>query len=340
MNIIVTGGCGFVGSSICLYLKKEIKNLNIISVDNLSKIYSNYNQRKLKKKYIINKKINMGSIDNFKNLKFKADFIIDCSAEPSVEASKKNISKVIQSNLLSTFNVLEKAKKDGSKVIFLSSSRVYPIKLSYDKFSIYLKNKRHRFYNENESVLGAKTIYGFTKYSSEELIKEYMYSEKVEYIINRCGLISGPGQFGKVEQGLVSLWMWKHINKSKLSFIGHNGSGKQIRDVLFVEDLCALILKQIINFKKFRNNIFCVGGGKKNIIDLKKLTYLCEKISGNKVKISNIKKTSNYDIPYYVSSLKKIIKVSNWKPRKNLKNGLQEIYKWMINDKSKIKDFF
>ena len=340
MNILVTGGCGFVGSSICIYLKKKNRDLNILSVDNLSKIYSKYNQRKLKKNKINNKKINVGNINNFKNLKFKADFIIDCSAEPAVEASRRNVSKVIESNFLSTFNVLQKAKKDKSKVIFLSSSRVYPIKLSYNKFSNYLKTGKHKLYTENDSILGIKTIYGFTKLSSEELIKEYMYSNNIEYIINRCGLISGPRQFGKVEQGLVSLWMWRHINKSKLSFIGHNGSGKQIRDILFVEDLCNLILQQIKNFKKFKNNLFCIGGGKANIVNLKKLTYLCEKITGNKVKILKVKKTSIYDVPYYVTSLKKIIKLSGWKPKKNLKNGLEEIYKWMIENKSQIKNYF
>ena len=340
MNILVTGGCGFVGSSICTYLKKKNKNLNILSVDNLSKIYSKYNQRNLKKNKINNKIINMGNIKKFQNLKFKADFIIDCSAEPSVEASRKNISKVIESNFLSTLNVLEKAKRDKSKVIFLSSSRVYPIKLSYNKFKKYVKTGKHNLYNENDNVLGIKTIYGFSKLSSEELIKEYMYSNKIEYIINRCGLISGPGQFGKMEQGLVSLWMWKHINKKKIYFIGYNGSGKQIRDVLFVDDLCDLILKQIKNFKKFKNNLFCVGGGKKNAVDLKKLTYLCETISGNKIKVFKINKTSNYDIPYYVTSLKKILKISNWKPNKNLKSGLEETYRWMVENKTQIKNYF
>ena len=68
------------------------------------------------------------------------------------------------------------------------------------------------------------------------MIEEYEYSENIKYIINRCGLITGPGQYGKVEQGLVSLWMWRHINKIDLSYKGYNGKGIQVRDILFIED--------------------------------------------------------------------------------------------------------
>ena len=340
MNILVTGGCGFVGSSICLYLKNNIKKLNIISVDNLSKIYSKHNEKILKRKKIYNKKINVGKIKDLKNLKFNADFIIDCSANPAVEASKGNIAKFIESNFLSTQNILDKADKDKSKIIFLSSSRVYPIENSYQRFKKYQKTGKHSFFKENDNLLGPKSIYGFTKFSSEELIKEYAYSNNIKYIINRCGLITGPGQYGKVEQGLISLWMWRHINKSKVSFIGHGGNGKQIRDVLFIDDLCNLILNQIISFDKFKNNLFCIGGGKKNKIDLRKLTLLCEKISGNIVKIKRVKNTSNYDIPYYISSLNKINKFSGWKPRINLINGLEEIHRWMVKNKNEIKIFF
>ena len=74
------------------------------------------------------------------------------------------------------------------------------------------------------------------------LIEEYSYAFNLDYLIIRSGLITGPWQFGKVEQGLVSLWIIKHIFRQKLSYIGFNGTGKQIRDVLFIEDFCEFIL--------------------------------------------------------------------------------------------------
>ena len=225
MNIIITGCCGFVGSALCLFLKKNLKNSKILSIDNLSKNYSKFNQKILNKNKIKNKKIDLGNSNSFNKINFKADYIIDCSAEPAVEISKKKTVKVIESNFLSTVNILQKVKKDNSKLIFISSSRVYPITESYKKFKRYKKLRKHLPYKEESNFNDTKTIYGFTKYCSEHLIKEYNYSENTKFIINRCGLISGPGQYGKVEQGLVALWMWRHINKMNVSYLGHGGNG-------------------------------------------------------------------------------------------------------------------
>ena len=340
MKIIVTGGCGFVGSSLCLFLKKNIKNLQILSIDNLSKSYSKYNQKILLKNKIKNKNINLGKFNSLENLKFKADYIIDCSAEPAVEISKRKVVQVIESNFLSTLNILEKSREDNSKIIFVSSSRVYPIKISYEKFKKFKKYKKHFPYSEKADFSKQKSIYGFTKDSSEKLIEEYNLSNNIKYIINRCGLISGPGQYGKVEQGLVSLWMWRHLNKINVTYLGHGGKGEQLRDVLFIEDFCKLLLKQLKYFKLFENNIFCVGGGKANVINLKKLTEMCKTITNNKVKVFQKSKTSIYDIPYYVTSLKKIKKLCGWQPKVDLNKGLREIYNWMILNRHKIKDFF
>ena len=104
--------------------------------------------------------------------------------------------------------------------------------------------------NSYLSTEGPKSIYGFTKFRSEELIKEYSYLFKIKYIINRLGVISGPWQFGKQDQGFVSLWVWKHFNKKKMSYIGFGGKGNQIRDVIHIDDVSELIYKQIKLFKK------------------------------------------------------------------------------------------
>tara|TARA_B110000238_G_C15860921_1_gene325173 strand:- start:232 stop:603 length:372 start_codon:yes stop_codon:yes gene_type:complete len=95
--------------------------------------------------------------------------------------------------------------------------------------------------------------------------------------------------------GFVSLWIWKHIMKKPLTYIGYNGTGNQIRDVLHIYDLCEIIYIQIKKFKSINNQLFTVGGSIKSFISLKNLTKLCKKITGNKLMISKIKKTSIYD---------------------------------------------
>ena len=132
MKIIVTGGCGFVGSNICLFLKNL--SFEVISVDNLSKIYSKLNLKRLNSLNIKNYNIDVSDKNKFIKLNYKSDIIIDCCADPAVESSRKDILKNVNNNFITTYNVLEKVKKDDSKLIFLSTSRIYPIKDSHQKF--------------------------------------------------------------------------------------------------------------------------------------------------------------------------------------------------------------
>ena len=334
-SILITGGCGFVGTNLAIYLKKELKNFSIYSVDILKKNYSKFNLNILKKKKIVNYKIDITS-KKFLDIKKKFDFIIDCSADPAVEDSRKNTIRVFNNNLKTTLNILEKTKKDKSNIIFISSSRVYPIIESNKKFRL----KSVSIFDEKTSTDGIKSIYGYTKYASELLIKEYSYIFNIKYIINRSGIITGPLQFGKVEQGLISLWLWRHLNKLKLNYIGYGGRGSQIRDVLYVDDFSLLIKKQILAFSKTNNELFCIGGGRSNAITLKQLTEKCRKITKNNFKINSVSETSKYDIPFFISSNKKIKKIYNWAPKTNINNILKFNLRWLKKDYKKIKKYF
>ena len=340
MKILITGGCGFVGSNLCIFLKK--KKYKITSIDNLSRKGSKYNLELLKKKKIKNLKID---IQNYKKISKlpKYDLIIDCCAEAAVEVSKNQIDRVINTNLIGTINILKKVKKDKSKIIFLSSSRINPINeinKILNKKNLNKKISLNKSFNENSSIIGPKTIYGVTKLASEMFIEEFSYAFNVKYIINRCAVISGPLQFGKQDQGFVSLWVWKHLMKKKLNYIGYNGLGNQVRDVLHIYDLCELIDLQIKKINYINNTLFTVGGSKRNCISLNELTTICEKISGNTLNISKIKKTSIYDIPYFVTNNSKVTKTYDWKPKRNIFKTVLDTYNWLKEDKSKINKFF
>ena len=125
MKILITGGCGFVGTNIALYLNS--KGFNVSSLDNLSRKGSLYNFSLLKKKNIENYRFDISNYQHIKKLP-KFDLIIDCCAEASVEISRKDLDRVFNTNLIGTFNILKKTKNDKSLIIFLSSSRVYSIK--------------------------------------------------------------------------------------------------------------------------------------------------------------------------------------------------------------------
>lgn len=341
MKILITGGCGFVGSNLAIFLKKKIKYSKIFSLDNLSRLGSKIHERRLKDYHIKNFTIDIVSRKILKLPKF--DLIIDCCAEPAIEESQKNPDNVFYTNLVGTFNILKKATKDKANIIFLSSSRVYSIKkLNEITNSKNLKNKiksklriDHSFSNEPPL-----SLYGFSKLSSEMLIKEFSYMHQIKYIINRFGVISGPWQFGKVDQGFVSLWVAKHLKRKKLNYIGYGGYGNQVRDIIHIDDVCTILLKQIKKFNSIFNISFDIGGGNKNTISLNSLTKKCQKITNNSVTISKIKSTSIFDVPYFVSNNDKIKKYYNWKPKFSVDQIILDIYEWMKSHKKILKGYF
>lgn len=341
MNILITGGCGFVGTNLSLYLKS--KKFNVYTLDNLSRKGSKFNYTVLKKKKIKNFRINIANYKKLKGLR-KFDLIIDCCAEAAVEVSRKKIDEVFNTNLIGTFNILKKAKRDKSKIIFLSSSRVNSIK-NINKIvgnNSNLKKKLHisKLIDDKFENYKPKSLYGFTKLASEMLIEEFNYAFGLKYIINRCGVISGPLQFGKQDQGFVSLWVIHHIMKKKLSYIGYGGHGNQVRDVLHIDDLCELIHKQIKIINKIYNKLYTVGGSKISYTSLKNLTKICQNITGNKISIDKKRSTSIYDIPYFITDNRKVSRAYKWRPKKNINKIVYDITTWINNNKNLIQKYF
>ena len=341
MKILITGGCGFVGSNIAIYLKKKLKNAKISSLDNLTRKGSILNRDRLKIHRIKNFNFNIEKFEKIKDLP-KFDLIIDCCAEPAIEASRKDPDRVFKTNLIGTFNILKKCKKDNANIIFLSSSRVYSISRlrNFSKsLNISKPLKIKKKINENFDTTNASSLYGFTKLASEKLIREIFFKTKLKYIINRFGVIAGPWQFGKQDQGFVPLWVAKHYLKKKLSYIGFGGYGNQVRDVIHIDDVCEIISIQIKKLKKINNNTFNIGGGLKSYISLKDLTSKCQKITNNKIIIKKVPKTSIFDIPYFITDNKKIKKFYNWEPLKNINIILNDIYQWLHKNK-KLRKYF
>jgi CDP-paratose 2-epimerase len=341
-KILITGGLGFLGFSCAKNLKKKNKNYKIILFDNL--------QRKGSEKNIpaaIQNGFNFinGDISKIKDLlKVKNfDLMLHFAAEPSVTIADRNPIQTISTNLLGTANCLHLCSKYDANIIFISSSRVYNLEeidsliFKENINRVVLKNKNIKNYikdneiTENFPCDQKKSFYGATKLASEIILKEYLNNFNMKGIINRCSVISGPGQFGKKEQGIFMYWLKSHMDKKKLSYIGYKG--KQVRDILHIDDFCNLIDIQIKKINILNNEIFNIGGGYKNSVSLKELTILCQKITGNKVKININNRINKNDVKYFVISNKKIYKKIKWKPIKNIKDILEDTYSSLKENK-------
>ena len=338
MNILITGGAGFVGSNIAIYLKHNYPDWGIYVLDNLKRRGSELNIPRLKNHDIV---FIHGDIRNSEDFFLLArrniDIIIECSAEPSVVAGLDgNSYYLVNTNLIGLINCLEFCKRVHSDIIFLSTSRVYP----YKKINLIpVKENETRFewtdknfingISENFPLSGAKTLYGATKLAGELFIQEYSELFNFQYVINRFGVIAGPWQFGKVDQGVFTLWMLAHYFKKELKYIGFGGTGKQVRDLLHVNDVCRLLEWEILNIKKVNKQIFNVGGGKLINLSLCETTKLCEEITGNKILISSQLDNRPGDIKIYISDISKVTHITGWKPQLNARTILYDIYKWI-----------
>lgn len=341
MNILITGGCGFVGSSLAIALKQKYSQYEITVIDNLKRRGSELNLSRLLEldiKFIhgdIRLKQDLIQIDNL-------DFIIDAAAEPSVQAGlDSSPDYLIETNFIGTFNTLELARKHKAGIIFLSTSRVYSIP-ALESIN-YLENDSRFSISPNQNIFGLsekgisekfdvssyRSLYGTTKLASEMLVQEYNAMFGLKSVINRCAVLTGPWQMGKVDQGFIVLWLAKHFWKGELSYLGYGGTGKQVRDFLHVHDLFRLVDWQLHNIHKVDGEIFNVGGGLNSSVSLRELTSLCQEITGNHISILSNEANRKADIPLYITDNTKVTDSVGWEPSYEVIETLNHIFQWM-----------
>jgi CDP-paratose 2-epimerase len=350
MNILITGGAGFVGASVALYLKQQYPTAQIYSLDNLRRRGSELNLPRLKAAGIHFVHGDIRNPEDFAPLP-AIDIFIEASAEPSVLAGLDGTPDyLINTNLVGTVNCLNFAKKTGAKFIFLSTSRVYPIKAIT---SLHITETDTRFelqdnqaiagasakgITENFPLTGARSLYGTTKLASELIIQEYQEFYGLQAVINRFGVITGPWQMGKADQGVMVLWVAKHYYEQQLAYIGFGGSGKQTRDMLHIHDLCRLVHWQIENFEKINGQILNAGGGRQVSASLLELTAICQKVTGKTIPINPIAESRTADIPIYITDNSHITALTGWQPQKSIENIVTDIHHWLQQHGEQLAD--
>ncbi len=346
--ILITGGAGFIGSNLAVSFKRKYPKLKVLALDNLKRRGSELNLLRLRDNGVC---FVHGDIRNPEDLvfDFNVDLMIECSAEPSVIAGLDNPGYIINTNLNGTVNCLELCRRHKADIIFLSTSRVYPyqvingIKAVETDTRFEWQDRRNiagyssKGINEDFTTMGAKTLYGATKLSSELLLQEYIFNYGIKGVINRCGVIAGPWQFGKVDQGIFTHWMLAHYFKRPLKYIGFGGDGKQVRDLLHINDLFRLIDLEANSLTRINGRIYNAGGGRKISLSLAETTDLCQKITGNKINIGKEMRNRPGDIAVYLTDSSSIKKDLSWQPQRPVNIILEDIFNWVRNNEEGIR---
>lgn len=341
-RVLVTGGAGFVGSALALRARLAWPDAVVTAFDNLRRRGSELNLPRLRQAGV---EFVHGDIRNPADLAPLGnglDLLLECSAEPSVLAGYGgDPSYVIDTNLTGTIHCLELARTSGAAVVFLSTSRVYPIaainRIRTDetttRFEIAadqdIPGVTPAGISEEFPLKGARSIYGATKLASELMLEEYHEAFGLRTLVNRCGVIAGPWQMGKVDQGVFSLWMNRHLTGGSLTYNGWNGDGKQVRDVLHVDDLADLVVTQVGMLETLSGETFNVGGGRGSSLSLAETTALCETISGRRIDITPNPETRVADVKIYVTDNTKVTAATGWTPQRNAEQVLRDLHTWM-----------
>lgn len=341
-TVLVTGGAGFVGSRLALGVRERFEGVRVIALDNLKRRGSELNLPRLR----------AGGVD-FMHGDIRAqcdlesagpvDLILECSAEPSVLAGfGESPQYVVQTNLMGTINCLETARQHHADVIFLSTSRVYPMDtlsgLRYAETGTRFELEDAQEVpgvsgagiGEDFPLTGTRSLYGATKLCSEFILSEYLAMYGLRGVINRCGVIAGPWQMGKVDQGVAALWVARHVFGGQLKYIGFGGQGKQVRDMLHIDDLLALILYEIEQIERITGQTFNVGGGRPVSASLLELTALCREVTGKRIEIDGVAETRPADIPLYITDNSKVTAATGWKPQRDIGTIVRDVHQWIL----------
>jgi CDP-paratose 2-epimerase len=338
MRILVTGACGFVGSTLACGLKEGWPDWDIVGLDNLVRPGSETNRGILRRQGV---KLIHGDIRLASDLETlpRCDWILDAAANPSVLAGvdgKTSSRQLVEHNLIGTVNLLELARNQGSGFLMLSTSRVYSIQ---EMAAIAVKSAGDRFeprvsarsvglstrgVAETFSTEPPLSLYGSSKRASEILACEYAEAFGFPVFINSCGVLAGPGQFGKIDQGIFSFWIHAWRARRPLAYIGFNGSGRQVRDCLHARDLLPLVGKQVQRPDARKPRVLNVSGGLANSASLRELSAWCEERFGAH-RITAEKRSRRFDVPWLVLDSSRAETAWGWKPRTPLETVWEEI---------------
>ena len=348
--VLITGGAGFVGSNLAIQLADRHPDWEIVALDNLHRPGSELNPPRLEEAGV---RFVLGDVREPADLMELSGVtaLIECSAEPAATSGiDGDTSFVFHTNLTGAYNCLEHARREGAFVLFLSTSRVYPI-AALNRLASEESDTRFELSDDQDlpgasaagiaedfPLAGPRTLYGATKLAAESLIEEYREMFGLRAVVDRCGVIAGPWQMGKVDQGVFAHWLLSHHFGRPLSYIGYGGTGKQVRDLIHVLDLTDLVERQLLEPDLWDGAVLNVGGGRERSLSLRETTDLCRELTGNEVRISTELERRPGDVPVYISDCARLFERTDWRPSRSAPETLVDLAVWIDRYADELRD--
>lgn len=339
MKLLITGICGFVGSTLAKAIADAGTFTEIIGIDNFSRLGSDVNRRPLVDLGI---RVIHGDIRASSDIESlpPVDWVIDAAANPSVLAGvdgRTSSRQLVEHNLAGTINVLEYCKQHNAGLILLSTSRVYSIPglanlQMHSSGEAFAPAAEQNFpigisaagINEDYSTAPPVSLYGSTKVTSEHLAIEYGETFGFPVWVNRCGVMAGAGQFGKADQGIFAFWLHSWRENRSLKYIGFEGSGHQVRDCLHPRDLVSLIEKQVATERGTKPAVINVSGGSVSAMSLHQLSRWCsDRWKPQQVGADPVQRP--FDLPWVVLDHSLATETWDWRPETSVESILTEI---------------
>jgi CDP-paratose 2-epimerase len=334
-RVLVTGGAGFVGSNLVSNLLTDKFDVTVFDAllrrgnqDNIAWLQQHPQNSRLQ---MVN-----GDIRNFEAMQAAvadADVIFHLAGQVAVTSSVVDPRIDFEINTLGTFNLLEAARLSGRRptVIFSSTNKVYG---GIEDMATVEERDRYRLRNfpngipENQP-LDFHSPYGCSKGAADQYVRDYARIYDLPTVVFRMSCIYGPRQFGTEDQGWMAHFIISALDRRPISIYGN---GKQVRDILFVDDLVRAFRLAADNIDSVAGEVFNVGGGPSNTISVwAEFGEFLTELAGQKIEV-NFGDWRPGDQRCYISDIRKIAERLGWRPTIDKRTGIRRLWDWAVEN--------
>lgn len=337
-HLLITGGAGFIGSHAAR--RSLDRGWQVVVYDNMKRVGAEHSLDWLRSHPASeNLSIVEADVRDYETLApqvARADAVLHAAGQTAVTTSVDNPREDFESNALGTFNVLEAARESQSDdhnpvILYTSTNKVYG---GMEEVGITLKDDHYAYVDFPQGISEAQPLdfhspYGCSKGTGDQYIRDYARIYSLRTVVFRQSCIYGVWQFGTEDQGWLAHFTIAAVLDMPLTIYG---DGKQVRDVLYIDDLVDLFEAAISQGDRAAGQVFNIGGGPERVISLLDLIAMLETLRGRPMTVSYDEWRPG-DQRVYVSDVGKAGAVLGWSPRVGVQTGVTRLYDWARESK-------